>query len=150
MQLSTPEPAVIANTTPHLTNDASLAARPSKQALRRYLRHGTLPQLAALDETLRQGSFSRAAETLCMAQPTLSGHIRKLSESVGVPLFEPQGRQMVPTDAALALQQATSDIMAALARVDQVLRQMRESPAGAAAVAAAAATAAMAGIALPN
>lgn len=121
-----------------------------RRALRRYLRHGTLPQLAALDEALRQGSFTRAAEALHMAQPTMSGHIRKLSETLGVPLFESQGRQMVPTPAALALQQATGDIYAALARADQALRDLRDSPAGATVAAAAAAAAAMAGITLSN
>lgn len=104
----------------------SAAASSNKSVLRRYLRHGTLPQLAAFDEAMRQGSMTRAAESLHMAQPTMSGHLRKLSEALGVELFESQGRQRVPTPAALALHEAAADVFAALERVDQVLRPLRE------------------------
>lgn len=60
--------------------------------LRRYLRHGTLPQLVAFEATARLGSCSRAAELLHQSQPTVSIHIRKLSESLGQTLFERDGR----------------------------------------------------------
>ena len=60
--------------------------------LRRYLRHGTLPQLVAFEATARLGSCSRAAEQLHQSQPTVSIHIRKLSESLGQTLFERDGR----------------------------------------------------------
>ena len=64
---------------------------PSRIRLRRYVRHGTLPQLAALEAVVRLGSATRAAEALCIAQPTLSGQLRKLSDALGTldwPLFE--------------------------------------------------------------
>lgn len=100
--------------------------------LRRYLRHGTMPQLAAFDAVIRLGSVTRAADTLCMAQPTVSGHLRKLSEAIGLPLFEPQGRQLAPTPAALALQAAVDEVFDALARVEDELEALRpaaQSPA---------------------
>ena len=75
-------------------------------SLRRYLRHGTLPQLAALEAVVRLGSATRAADALCIAQPTISGHLRKLAEALGVRLFETRGKHLVPTAAALALLQA--------------------------------------------
>ncbi|HET9702377.1 MAG TPA: LysR family transcriptional regulator, partial [Burkholderiales bacterium] len=56
--------------------------------LRRYLKHGTFPQLAVFDAIARLGSFTRAAEELYMAQPTVSIQIKKLNETVGLPLFE--------------------------------------------------------------
>ena len=93
--------------------------------LRRYLRHGTMPQLAAFDAVLRLGSVSRAADTLCLAQPTVSGHLRKLSETLGLALFEPQGRHLVPTPAALALQTAVEVVFEALARVEAELDALR-------------------------
>ena len=46
---------------------------------------------------MRIGNATRAAESLCMAQPTLSGHLRKLSDALGVRLFEQQGKRLVPT-----------------------------------------------------
>jgi DNA-binding transcriptional LysR family regulator len=95
-------------------------------ALRRYLRHGTLPQLAALEAVVRLGSATRAAQALCLAQPTISGHLKKLGDTLGVRLFELHGRRLVPTAAALALLQATHEVSAALARCEQTLGTYRE------------------------
>ena len=47
----------------------------------------------------REGSIVRASETLRLAQPTISGQIRKLEEVLGVKLFERAGRGLVLTDA---------------------------------------------------
>lgn len=93
--------------------------------LRRYLRHGTLPQLAAFEAVVRLGSAARAAEALSVAQPTISGHLKKLGEALDVRLFELRGRRLVPTAAALALLAATDEVSAALARCEQVLRTYR-------------------------
>ena len=100
----------------------------STQRLRRYLRHGTMPQLAAFEAVLRLGSVTRAADTLCLAQPTVSGHLRKLSETLGLALFEPQGRHLAPTPAARALQAAVAQVFEALARVETELDALRPPP----------------------
>ena len=55
--------------------------------IRRYLKHGILPQFAVFEASARLGSFTRAAEELHMAQPTVSAQIKKLTETVGLPLF---------------------------------------------------------------
>jgi len=95
-------------------------------ALRRYLRHGTLPQLAAFEAVVRLGSATRAAQALCVAQPTISGHLKKLGEALGVRLFELRGKRLVPTAAGLALLEATDEVSAALARCEQTLGSYRE------------------------
>jgi len=95
-------------------------------ALRRYLRHGTLPQLAAFEAVVRLGSATRAAQALCVAQPTISGHLKKLGDALGVRLFELRGKRLVPTAAALALLQATDEVSAALARCEQTLGLYRD------------------------
>jgi LysR family transcriptional activator of nhaA len=46
----------------------------------------------------REGSVSRAAEVLHLAQPTLSSQVRKLETSIGHDLFERSGRSMVLTE----------------------------------------------------
>ncbi len=46
----------------------------------------------------REGSVTKAAEKLLLAQPTVSGQIRELEKSVGTPLFERQGRGVVMTE----------------------------------------------------
>ena len=102
----------------------------TRTRLRRYVRHGMLPQLAALEAVVRLGSATRAAEALCIAQPTLSGHLRKLGDALGVRLFELHGKRLVPTAAALALLQATHEVSAALARCEQTLGAYREDGSG--------------------
>jgi hypothetical protein len=99
------------------------AARPL--ALRRYLRHGMLPQLAAFEAVVRLGSAARAAEALCIAPPTLSGHLRKLSEALDVRLFGLHGKRLVPTDAALVLLQAVHEVNEALERCEGTLMLWR-------------------------
>jgi LysR family transcriptional activator of nhaA len=46
----------------------------------------------------KEGSVSRAARALRLAQPTLSGQIRKLEHVLGEKLFERQGRSLVLTE----------------------------------------------------
>ena len=45
------------------------------------------------------GSFTRAAEELFLTQPTVSMQIKKLTEAIGLPLFEHVGRRVEPTEA---------------------------------------------------
>ena len=99
--------------------------------LRRYVRHGTLPQLAAFAAVMRLGSVTRAAESLCMAQPTLSGHLRKLGEALDVRLFEPRGRRLAPTAAAHVLLQAADEVTSALERCERSLGDVRSRAAAA-------------------
>lgn len=94
--------------------------------IRRYLKHGTLPQLSAFEAVARHGNFTRAAEELHMAQPTVSVHIKKLSETVGLPLFTQCGRRVQLTDAGLRMQAACTEIIALLTRTEEALSQMRE------------------------
>ena len=98
--------------------------------LRRYMRHGMLPQLAAFDAVMRLGSVTQASMVLHMAQPTVSGHLRKLSDAVGVPLFRCDGRRMLPTVPALALHEGALGIFAALHDLDCALEPLRGAPPG--------------------
>jgi len=93
--------------------------------LRRYLRHGMLPQLAAFDAVMRLGSVTRASEALHMAQPTVSGHLRKLSDAVGVPLFRCDGRRMHPTASARVLHAGTLGVFAALHDLECTMAPLR-------------------------
>jgi LysR family transcriptional regulator, glycine cleavage system transcriptional activator len=65
-----------------------------------------LPPLNALkcfETAARHGSFSRAAEELHVTQSAVSHQIRQLEEWFGVPLFDRQGRQTLPTPKGLEL-----------------------------------------------
>lgn len=100
------------------------------RALRRYLRHGTLPQLAVFESVARLGSFTRAAEELHMAQPTVSVQAKKLAETVGLPLLEQVGKKIHLTGAGRELQAACDDIFRRLEQLDARLAAMRGLEAG--------------------
>ena len=94
-------------------------------AIRRYLRHGTLPQLRVFEAAARHGSLTRAAEELHMAQPTVSAHVKKLGESVGLPLFEQIGKRVYPTEAGRRLQATCREVFDAFARLEESLGELR-------------------------
>ena len=95
--------------------------------IRRYLKHGTLPQLRVFEAVVRLGSFTRAAEELHLAQPTVSVQIRKLTESIGLPLIETVERRARPTAAGRALYDACLDLFDTLARVEDTLAELRDA-----------------------
>ena len=59
----------------------------------------TLQQLTYFLAAVEHGSFSAAAESLFMAQPSLSEQIRRLEAELGVPLFARVGRGLELTEA---------------------------------------------------
>jgi len=62
------------------------------------IRHLTLRQLQIFEAIVRRGSYTKAAEELFLTQPTVSMQVRKLTDTVGLPLFEQVGRKTRPTD----------------------------------------------------
>jgi DNA-binding transcriptional LysR family regulator len=93
--------------------------------IRRYLKHGTLPQLSVFDAVAKLGNFTRAAEELHISQPTVSVQIKKLTETVGLPLFEQVGNHASLTEAGRELQAACQDIFQALVKIDDRLASIR-------------------------
>ncbi|MGE3272326.1 MAG: LysR family transcriptional regulator, partial [Chloroflexota bacterium] len=49
-------------------------------------------QLRTFERIVREGSFSRAAWSLDLAQPTVSARMQALEQQVGGPLFARSGR----------------------------------------------------------
>jgi DNA-binding transcriptional LysR family regulator len=94
--------------------------------IRRYLRHGTLPQLRVFEAVVRHGSYTRAAAELQCAQPTVSVQIRKLTETVGVPLLKQSGRRVHVTAAGHALHEACRDLFETLSCLEDVLATLRD------------------------
>jgi DNA-binding transcriptional LysR family regulator len=90
--------------------------------MRRFFRHGLLPQLFVFEAVSRLGSVTRAAEELHLAQPTVSIQMKKLAAALEVTLFERQGRQLRLTAAGEALREACGDlihcVMSAEARLE--------------------------------
>ena len=94
--------------------------------IRRYLRHGTLPQLAVFEASARHGCFTRAGEELHLAQPTVSAQMRKLGETIGTPLFETVGRNQRLTEAGRRTFAHCQELFAVLHRLDDALCELRD------------------------
>jgi DNA-binding transcriptional LysR family regulator len=81
----------------------------------------TLQQLTYFLSTAEHGSFSAAAASLHMAQPSLSEQIRRLEAELGVALFARTGRRLELTEAGrLLLPQAERTLDAAREAADSV------------------------------
>jgi LysR family transcriptional regulator, low CO2-responsive transcriptional regulator len=100
--------------------------RMTRTQLRRYFRHGTLTQLAAFEATARLGSCSKAAESLHLSQPAVSVLIKKLSEAIGLALFQQAGRKLELTAAGRALLEASDGLFDVLHGLEQKLEPLRE------------------------
>jgi DNA-binding transcriptional LysR family regulator len=90
----------------------------ARPRFRQFLRHGFLPQLMAFEACLRLGSVTRAAEELSLAQPTVSGLLRRLSETVGEPVLRASRGRMEPTDAGLEIAILCEEMFDALGRYE--------------------------------
>jgi DNA-binding transcriptional LysR family regulator len=90
----------------------------SRPRYRRYFRHGFLPQIIAFEACVRLGSVTRAAEELSLAQPTVSGLLRRLSDTVGEPLLVCQNGRMEPTEAGRNMARLCEEILDSLGRFD--------------------------------
>ena len=87
------------------------------------MRHATFRQLEIFEAIARHGSFTRAAEVLHLTQPTVSMQIRKLSGTVGTPLFEQIGKRIVLTDAGRDLALAAREIFGVLDRFEMMVAE---------------------------
>jgi DNA-binding transcriptional LysR family regulator len=72
--------------------------------------HSTFRQLEIFEAIARLGSFTRASEELFLTQPTVSMQMKKLTDTVGVPLIEQVGKKIHLTPDGQQLAQATREI----------------------------------------
>lgn len=89
------------------------------------MKHATFRQLRVFDAIARLGSFSRAAEEMHLAQPTLSMQVRKIGESIDLPLFEQIGKKIYLTDAGRVLQELCGDVFDSVARFDMAIADLK-------------------------
>ena len=84
--------------------------------------------MAVFEAIVRLGSFTRAAQEMHMAQPTVSGLVRKLADSAGAPLFEKSGRHVVPTAAGRMLYATAGRLFETLEQAEAELAALRSEP----------------------
>ncbi len=98
-----------------------------RATLRRYFRHGLFPQLVVFEAVARLGSVTRAGAELHLAQPTASMQLKKLSRSLELRLFVPDGRRLKITAAGEALLAVCRELIALFERAEQTLAAFRSS-----------------------
>lgn len=76
---------------------------------------------------MRLGSVTRAAEELALAQPTVSGLLRKLADTFGAPVLRARNGRMELTEAGREAALLCHEILAALERHEA--RRVRHEPA---------------------
>ena len=89
------------------------------------IRHSTFRQLQIFESIFRLGSFTRAAEELYLTQPTVSMQIKKLTDAIGMPLFEHVGRNVRPTEAGKELYQACRKVFEVLSNLEMKIADLQ-------------------------
>ncbi|KHT63194.1 LysR family transcriptional regulator [Photobacterium gaetbulicola] len=86
---------------------------------------GTFRQLEILLAVHEQGSIKSASETLFLTQPTVSMQLKKLTEAIGLPLYQQVGRKLKFTDAGLATIATAKKILQNCEELDMQLSSLR-------------------------
>jgi DNA-binding transcriptional LysR family regulator len=89
------------------------------------MRRSTFRQLELFEAIARLGSFTRAADELYLTQPTVSMQIKKLSETVGMPLFEQVGKKIYLTDIGHELYKTCQGISELLTNFEMAAANMK-------------------------
>ncbi len=97
----------------------------NKVRLSQIARHASLRQLQVFESIARLGSFTKAADELALTQPTLSIQIKKLTNIIGMPLFEQIGKRVYLTNCGRILLQATRELFDTFSRLDMQLANMK-------------------------
>ncbi len=88
-------------------------------------RHTTLRQLQVFEAVARLRSFTRAAEELFLAQPTVSMQLKKLADTVGMPLFEQTGIRIHLTDTGREVYAACQEVFRAMADLEMKVADLK-------------------------
>jgi len=81
-------------------------------------------------QVMRAGSFSAAARSLKITQPTVSQQIAKLEHDHGARLFERVGHAIVPTTAAKVLFEFAAGLLESVDEFRDIVIEDRKSPRG--------------------
>jgi LysR family transcriptional regulator, low CO2-responsive transcriptional regulator len=89
------------------------------------MKQATLHQLQILGAIAKHGSFTRAAEALALTQPTVSQQIKRLTQTIGMPLFEQLGKQIYLTAAGQEVLGASAMISEKFAELEIAIDELR-------------------------
>ena len=86
----------------------------------------TLQQLRYFLAAAEHGSFTAAARSLYVAQPSLSEQVRQLEAELGVDLFVRAGRGIALTEAGRAFRPEAAQVLEGIGRARDAVREVRE------------------------
>lgn len=86
---------------------------------------GTFRQLEILLAVHRTGSITQASKALFLTQPTVSMQLKKLTDAVGMPLYDQVGRSIVFTEVGLEVINSAREIMGCIERLEMTLADMQ-------------------------
>jgi len=89
------------------------------------LRHLTLRQLQIFEAIVRLGSYTKAAEELFLTQPTVSMQVKKMSDTIGLPLFEQVNRQNRPTEVGAEIYRSCKNIFDTLTNLESSIAEYK-------------------------
>lgn len=87
-------------------------------------------RLEVFCKVLELQSFTKAADAVCLTQPTVSEHIRALEETLGERLVDRLGREVLPTPAGKILYRYAKDIIALRNEAVQALEKHKGNLSG--------------------
>jgi len=90
-----------------------------------FARRASLRQLQVFEAIARLRSFTRAADELFLTQPTVSMQIKKLEQSIGLPLFEQVGKKIYLTQVGELLLETATDVLRTLANFDMAVADQK-------------------------
>lgn len=93
-------------------------------------RIGTFRQLEILLTVAECGGIAAAADRLHLSQPSVSMQMRKLADSIGLPLYEVSGRKLSLTQAGELLAQHAREIFDCTDRLEMALSKLQGMQAG--------------------
>jgi LysR family transcriptional regulator, low CO2-responsive transcriptional regulator len=94
------------------------------------IHHWTLQQLRLFEAVSRHKSFTRAAEELHLTQPAVSIQIKRLEDSIGLPLFEQVGKKIFLTSAGEEVYATANQVVALLKNLSRTVIDMKGKVAG--------------------
>ncbi len=101
-----------------------------KEKLNHCASRVTLKQLRALDEVVRSGTITGAAQALSVTPPAISMQIRQLEETTGLPLLDRTNSGLRPTDAGRTVLDTAHRCEAALQSCGAALQALKDGSGG--------------------
>jgi len=93
-------------------------------------RLGTLRQMEIFLCVAEMGSLAKAAEKLNLTQPSVSIQVRKLSDAIGLPLYEVVGKKLKLTQAGEKVRDAGREVFEVVRHLDGEINDLKGLQAG--------------------